>query len=300
MAANNRPPVRLRLRLTRPLEALVAYTTVALVRLMPFAWASAVGGWLGRTIGPYLRVTDVARRNLARAFPEKSAAEIEAIIRRMWDNLGRVAFEYSCLDRVRIFAPDSHVEVVGAENIDALKNDGEPGIFFSGHFANWELSALSVVRRGLPIHLIFRAPNNPLMRRLYDLRYPGDGELIPKGAKGARRALQLLGRGEHLGILLDQKMNDGIPVPFLGRDAMTAPALAQFALKFDCPVVPVRPERLGGTRFRITFFPPYRVARSGDRQADIAAATAKANAFLEDWVRERPDQWLWLHNRWPD
>lgn len=95
-------------------------------------------------------------------------------------------------------------------------------------------------------------------------------------------------------------MNDGIAVPFFGRPAMTAPALAQFALRFDCPVVPARVERLGGARFRLTIQPPLEIQKSGDRQADVLAAMTEVNRIIEGWVRDRPDQWLWLHRRWPD
>jgi len=101
-------------------------------------------------------------------------------------------------------------------------------------------------------------------------------------------------------MLVDQKMNDGIPVPFFGRDAMTAPALARLALRFDCAVVPVRVDRLARARFRITAEPPLPLPRSGERARDTAALMRSVNAVLERWIRERPDHWLWLHRRWPD
>ena len=88
-------------------------------------------------------------------------------------------------------------------------------------------------------------------------RFRGDRcEFIPKGAVAARRVIEALPRGGHLGLLADQKMNDGIPVMFFGRPAMTAPALAVLALRFDCDVLPLRVERLDGARFRVTLFPP--------------------------------------------
>lgn len=302
MADISRLERTLRRRLLHPVEALTSYAAFGLLRLLPLDWASALGGLIGRIIGPHLKITTVARRNLKRAFPEKSDAEIEAIIPAMWENIGRTAFEFPQLHRLRMYGNgnDDHVEVIGAEIIDALSRDGKPGIFFAGHLANWEVPALSVERRGLPIHLIYRAPNNRMMEALFRQRRPGVGELIPKGAQGARQALRLLKDGGHLGILVDQKMNDGVAAPFFGRDAMTAPALAHFALKFNCPVVPVRAERLGGARFRITHFPPMDMPNTGDRQADISAIMTKVNAYLEEWVRERPEQWLWLHKRWPD
>ena len=132
-------------------------------------------------------------------------------------------------------------------------------------------------------------------------RYRGDrGELIPKGAIAARRAIAALRRGTNLGLLADQKMNDGIPVPFFGRLAMTAPALAILALRFDCDVLPLRVERLNGARFRVTVFPPLPLPRSGEPRADAAALMARVNAILEEWIRDRPEQWLWVHRRWPD
>ena len=101
-------------------------------------------------------------------------------------------------------------------------------------------------------------------------------------------------------MLVDQKMNDGIAVPFFGRDAMTAPALAQFALKYDCPVVPVRVELLGGAYFRMTFYPALEIVPTDDRHADILRIMTEVNAIMESWIRDRPAQWLWLHRRWPN
>ena len=104
----------------------------------------------------------------------------------------------------------------------------------------------------------------------------------------------------HLTLLVDQKLNDGIPVPFFGRTAMTAPALALLALHFDCAVLPARVERAVGAHFRLTIEPPLPLPRSGQRAADVAALMAAVNRTLETWIRERPEQWFWVHSRWPD
>lgn len=125
------------------------------------------------------------------------------------------------------------------------------------------------------------------------------GELLPKGRKGAARALALLKRGGHVAIMMDQKQNEGIPVPFFGRDAMTTPAVAQFALRLKLPVIPTRTVRLDGARFRVDVEPPLMFERSGDHDADVAALTAKITQVVERWVREHPEQWLWVHRRWP-
>ncbi len=302
IVSSNLPAVSWGKRLYQALQAGLAFLIFALVRLMPLSFASALGGWLGQTIGPHLGITKKARNNLERAFPEKTTDEINYIIRRMWNNFGRVAFEFPLLHRMRfgeVGTPGVNVEVEGYAHTDQLRDDDQPGIFLSAHLGNWELAGRSIILRGIPLHLIYRLPNNPMTVKLLMNRNPGDGEMIPKGARGAKRAIGLLKSGEHLGIMADQKMNNGIAVPFFGRDAMTAPAMAQFGLRFKCPIVPVRVERLEGVKFKITHYPPMRVKDTGNKQADIHAFMVEVNELLESWIRERPEQWLWLHKRWP-
>jgi len=284
-----------------PVEAVGAFILYWFFRLLPLGAAAGLGGFLGRAIGPRLKVSSRAVRNLAAAFPDKDAGEIAVIVRDMWDNLGRVAGEYPHLDRFDLYTDGGRVQVEGAEIIDQLRTDGKPGIFFSGHLANWELSSLAITQRGLPLDQVYRAANNPYLEWVYRRRQDAvGGALIPKGAKGAKELLQAMKDGRHVGMLVDQKMNDGIPVPFFGRDAMTAPALAQMALRYDCPVVPVRIERTQGSRFRVTISTPLTPEQTGDRHRDISAFMERINGLLEDWIRERPGQWLWVHRRWPD
>jgi len=147
----------------------------------------------------------------------------------------------------------------------------------------------------MPVENVHQGPHDRFSR------FRGTGsELIPKGAVASRRALAALRRGGHLTLLVDQKLNDGIAVPFFGRPAMTAPALALLALHFDCAVLPARVERLRGAHFRLTIDPPLPLPKSGDRTADVAALMAEVNRTLETWIRRRPEQWFWLHSRWPD
>jgi len=268
--------------------------------LLPLDRASALGGALARRIGPSLAISERARRNLRRAFPGSPEIEIERIVTDMWDNLGRVAAEYPHLREIRVFEPGGRVETYGFEHMDRAVAAGRRVIIFSGHIANWEIGLLAAVQYGISVAQIYRAADNPLVDRMIT-RFRGHaGELIPKGAVAARRAIAMLRRGGHLTMLADQKMNDGIPVAFFGRPAMTSSALASLALRFECDVFPARVERLNGAHFRLTVFPPLPLPRSGDHHADVAALMARVNAILEDWVRDRPEQWFWLHRRWPD
>lgn len=277
---------------------------LGVISLLPLDWSSALGGALARWIGPHLGISKRARINLRAAMPELNDAEIEAIVGGMWDNLGRVAFEYPHLSKIKVFAGDGRVLVRGLDNLERSLAANRRVILFSGHLANWEIAALAGGQFGIDIAQVYRAANNPLADRMLARLRGNQGELIPKGAVASRRAVAALRRGGHLSLLADQKLNDGIAVPFFGRDAMTAPAPAALALRFDCDVLPVRVERLvegpGGAHFRLTVYPPLPHPRSGDRDADVLTMMTAVNQTLEGWIRERPAQWFWLHRRWPD
>ena len=158
-----------------------------------------------------------------------------------------------------------------------------------------------MMRYGLPLQIVYRAANNKWADRLF-LRGRRDvvGGLIPKGAKGARLMVKALNEGKSMGMLVDQKMNDGIAVPFFGRDAMTPPALAQLALKYDCTVIPTCVERLCGARYRLVFEAPRELPRTGTRHADVLTLMTAVNARIETWVRRRPGQRQCSHSHWPD
>ncbi len=220
----------------------------------------------------------------------------------MWDNLGRVWGEFPHIGKIDIYH-GSRVEVQGAEHIDQMRDDARPGIFVTAHLGNWELSVCTVVQRGpfASMATVYRAPNDPAAEWLLRVGRKSLGaELVPKGAQGARRIVEILRNGGHIGILPDQKMNDGIAVPFFGRPAMTAPAVAQLAFKYGCAVLTGRVIRTRGARFRVILDPPLELPNSGDRQADVVALTTTINRVIEGWIREHPAQWLWVHRRWPD
>jgi len=282
------------------IEACGAALFFAAMRALPLDAASAFGGALARHIGPRLGISARARRNLAAALPELAASELDRVLRLMWDNLGRVAAEYPHLPRIRVFSPDGRVETSGIEHLDRAVAAGRPVIIFGGHLANWEVAALAAGQYGIDVAQIYRAANNPLVDRMIARFRGGRSEFIPKGRVASRRAVAALRRGAHLTLLVDQKLNDGIAVPFFGREAMTAPALALLALHFDCTVLPARVERLEGAHFRLTIHPPLPLPRSGERTADVRALMAAVNRTLEAWIRDRPEQWFWVHSRWPD
>ncbi|MGH7102628.1 MAG: lysophospholipid acyltransferase family protein [Acetobacteraceae bacterium] len=283
-------------------ESALARGVMALLGALPAAASARLAGSIARAVGPMLPVSEVARINLRLALPERDEAEHRRIVRRAWWNLGCTVGEMPHLAEFSMDGVAPGYEVDGAEILSALAVKGGPAIFFSGHIGNWELMIPSAAQHGLrPLALFYRAAQNPAVDELISnfrrRAAGGDLTLLPKGTSGARGALAHLAAGGVIGMLADQKMNDGIEATLFGHPAMTAPALAALVLRFRCPLIPTRVERLGPARLRLVLEPPLALPASGDRAHDIAALTQAVNACLERWIRARPEEWLWLHRR---
>lgn len=282
--------------------ALVLILLRLFAALRPAA-ASTLGGTIARWIGPLLPVSGVADRNLRLALPELGATTRRRLLRGCWENLGRTVGELPHLSELHRDTPSGPGwELIGAEHLDALRERGGPAIFVSGHLANWEMLPPAAAACGIMVGSFYRGAKNPYVDRiLRDLRHRAMRQelpLFPKGAVGARGALAHLNSGGFLAMLVDQKMNDGIPARLFGQDAMTASAAAALALRLHCPVVPAHVERVGPARLRIVCDAPLPLPHTADRRADIAQLTQMMNDRLETWIRARPAEWLWLHRRW--
>jgi Kdo2-lipid IVA lauroyltransferase/acyltransferase len=278
-------------------------TSLSVLRGLDPAGASNLGAAIAGRLGPPLPVSRVAERNLSLAFPALGREAKRAIIRAMWQSLGRTVGELPHLASLNNTASGPGWEIVGAEILHEQAARGGPAIFFSGHIGNWEMLPPILARLGIQMASFYRALANTsvdvAVNGLRRKAVGADVPMFPKGARGARGALAHLARGGYLGMLVDQKMNDGIPVEFFGRTAMTAPALAAMALRFRCPVIPGRIRRLGPARLRLEVEPSLTLPDSGDRQQDIATLMRTVNATLERWITDEPGAWLWLHRRWP-
>jgi Kdo2-lipid IVA lauroyltransferase/acyltransferase len=288
-------------RIVYPFEYALFWLMMSLFKVMGLRRASDFGGWIARNAGPKVPVSRRAHRNLKLAMPELNRAQRDKIVRDMWDNLGRTFAEYPHLGAFSAFRPGSRIEFVGREHVEAAVAKGRGGFFVSGHFANWELMPMCIRYFGLEGGIVYRAPNNPYVdawitgqRRAHALP-----NMAPKGADGAKVIIQLLRRQAFLAMLVDQKMNNGIEVPFFGHPAMTTQATASLSLKYGAPIVAVKNERLADQRFRVTAYPEISITPTGNRDQDVYALTLKLNEFLEARIRENPAMWLWLHSRWP-
>ncbi len=287
-------------------EALVAgYVrgSVWWLRLWPL-WLSAGGmAFWASLFGPYFAVTKVARRNLAAAFPGMSRRETNALIRGIWANMGRYVGEFAQMDEIWDYDPAhpdrGRIEVKGADIMARLRDDGRPALFFTAHTGNWELCAIAGTKLNVPGGVLYRAPNNQRAAALIEeMRADAMPGLIKAGRDAGRVMARMLANGEHLGMLVDQYWTGGPEVNFFGRPCATNPTLARLARQFDCPVHGMRVIRLPGARFRVEITEEVVLPRDAAGKIDVIGAMQAVNDVIEGWVREYPEQWLWLHRRW--
>ena len=282
------------------LEAFGYDMITGLARLFPIDLVSDFGAWLFKYLGPMTGTHSVAQTNLRIAFPKADDAEIARLLDAQWQGLGRWVVEFPILDK--IIADPARVELVNGERLRQIATSGESVVFISGHFSSMEIMPAAIVHAGITCQITYRATNNPHVDaqiRKSRFRY-GVRLFAPKGGEGARELIRALGRGESVALMNDQKFNGGVAAPLFGVTAYTAPGPSSFALRFGIPLQPMSVQRTNKARFRVVVHDPITLTNTGDRNADIEAGVRRVNAFIEERVRDRPEEWFWVHKRWPN
>jgi KDO2-lipid IV(A) lauroyltransferase len=275
-----------------------------LARRLPAARIAPMAAAAMRSIGPFIPEHRIGRENLAAAFPEKSPAEIEGILRGVWDNLGRVGAELAHLDRICDVGPGRRSEriVMDAatiEHFERRRRDREPALIFSAHLANWELPALVARACGVDVAALVRAQRQRAVTdAVARARSQDPGAYIYAGVDTPARIKTATDRGADIAVLIDQHFAGGIEVDFFGRPCQVAPILGRLARSLEWPIKGIRAIRLPDQRFRIEVVGPIDPPRDARGRVDVAATMQAITSIVEGWVREYPDQWLWLHRRW--
>jgi len=285
------------------LVAEAIFLSLKAMRLLPM---ESTGRFLQRTarwIGPKTGRHKIAMDNLAIAFPEKSIEEREQIANDSWAHIARGILEYGYLDQ--IFDLDENnlgsgrITVKNVEQFIKLRDDGLPAIIFTGHLANFELLPMVADKFGLEIQSLFRAPNNKYAaKKIAQARKQVAGNLVASGQGASFQLMSALEKGIHVGVLVDQKFKRGINIPFFGKDAPTNTLLAKLARRYECPVHGARSIRLPNGRFLLEITDEIELPRTEKGDIDIHGTTALITGVIEEWVREYPEQWLWIHRRW--
>ena len=285
-----------------PLEFLIAVFFYLLFWTLPFNVSSYLCGFITKKIGMKLSISKRVDRDLKRIFPEKSLQERKKIIKKVWENLGRLVGELPHVYKID-FLNDPRIKIEGLEHVQNLLDQNKKIIFVTAHFGNWEMLGGLVSVISSKLLTVYRTANNPLTDRLICFaRRNKKQRMIPKGSAGMRELVKGLKNNIKIAMLIDQKISTGITTSFLGYGAKTLTAHASLAHKFNAVIVPSRNIRLyndpDGALFKIIFEKPIEINHTEDKDADIRQVVEKTNVVMENWIRKNPEQWFWLHNRW--
>lgn len=281
----------------------LAFAALKVMRLLPADSALDFAERVARRFGPWFGRHRVALDNLRRAYPEKSAEEIEAIASDMWANMARLAGEYIFLDQLFDFDPDrpgeGRVEVLGVDIFKRVREEARPHAFFTAHLGNFEFLPIAAARFDLAISALFRAPNNPYIAKyVFSTRTTSMGDLVASRPGAALELARILDAGGNIGALVDQRFIRGIKTTFFGRECTTSPLIPKLVRQYDCDLYPARCIRLPGGRFRLEVEEKLDLPRTGNGTVDVLRLTQLLNDTVERWVREDPGQWMWFHKRW--
>jgi KDO2-lipid IV(A) lauroyltransferase len=295
--------------LRRAGDAALGFLAVNMLRALRLIDANTIANVAGRAmrrVGPWLPEHKIGRANLAAAYPDKTPAEIEEILGGVWDNLGRVGAEFAHIDRLwdyqhkrgrgRILDSDESERIALR-----LRDDGKPALLFAAHLANWEIAAVGAHAYGIDTTVVYRRPNVPAVSdAVIGIREGCMGTLIPTSTGAPFRLIEALQRGSHVAMLVDQYAVQGVPVTFFGRRTRANDMIARLARHVDCPIHGIRVVRYPGDRFQLRLTEAIEPARDAEGKIDVARTMQVITGVVEDWVREHPEQWLWLHRRWKD
>jgi len=282
-------------------EFITVITLFFIFKIIGLKNASNLGGMMGKFFGPLFRSKSITKKNIKIGLGEISKENEKEIINGMWSNIGRTFAEYVFLKDFKSNKINfNHVEIHGTEYLDEIKKNNQSVIFYSGHFANFELMTMELDKFGIKCAAIYRPLNNfflnPVMEYLR-MKYICPNQ-IPKGRIGMREIISKMKNGYSIALMVDQRVSEGPREVFFNKPAHTTTIPAQLALKYDSKLVPISLERKEGIKFIMTIHEPYKVEKTGNEDQDTKNITLKINQILEKMIIKNPKQWIWSHNRW--
>ena len=285
---------------TWAVEAFLFGTFLRIAQVLPADSVAALSRRTLKWLGPKQPKNRIVRRNLQLAFPDKTDEEISILASEIWGNMGAILAEYAHLDDICVHAADERLQIVTQGRIEAFDRPGQPSIIISAHLGNWEVIAAAVTRQGVPLTSVYTPLQNPRLDRILMRRRQALGcRLIPRD-ESMRSLIRELSAGRSIGMVMDQRVDSGKPIPLFGIDKLTTLIPARLALRHGGELIPARTERLSDARFRVTFYPPVQPDDATGTEIDKAIQmTRKVNQLFEDWIRERPQDWFCTKRRWP-
>ena len=282
-------------------EFIIIISLFCIFKIIGLKNASSLGSILGKVIGPFFRSKNIIKQNIKIGLGNLDKKKEEEIINGMWSNIGRTFAEYIFLKNFKLSKTGfNHIKITGIEYLDQIKKSNKPVVFFSGHFANFELMAMELDKFGIKLAAIYRPLNNfflnPLMEHLR-MKYICPIQ-IQKGVSGSREIVKKIKDKYSIALMVDQRVSEGPRLSFFNKEAHTTTIPVQIALKYNCKLVPIYIERKNGINFEMVIHEPYEITKTGVHEDDLKNNSLTINKNIEKMIIKNPAQWIWTHDRW--
>ena len=283
------------------LEFILVIFFFLIFKIIGLKLSSKLGEIIGKYFGPLFRKKAMAKKNILIAFPNINETSIDQIIDDMWRNIGSIFGEYIHINKFSILDEEKNkIVFTNKNNLQILKNNKKPIVFFSGHFANFELMAKCLRELEFNIGAIYRPLNNIFLNPIMEFirkKYICSIQ-IEKGSAGTKKLIKHISTNNPLALMIDQRLSSSIRVPFFNQPATTTTTPAQLSIKYDALLVPVFLKRLKKTKYEFFIEEPLVVKKTNNYEKDIFNITEIMNKKIEEFIKVDPANWLWSHDRW--
>ena len=274
-------------------EAIFIYLFFIIAKILGLKLSRKLFSTIFRIVGPLIKSNKIIDKNLDIFSKNISTDNTNNIKKEMWENYGKTFIEYLFLKKLR--NNQTVIVIEGSENLDKIYNNNKPVIFFSGHFANFELMSMEITKRNIKLATIYRPLNNIFLNPFMEIlrkKFICKNQ-IKKGLNGVRDAIEYIKNDFSIALMIDQRVSEGEKINFFGKPAYTTTLPAQLAIKFDLSIIPVFIKRKKDNNFKIEFLDE--IKPSG---LDKYKLSKQLNNILEEMIKRNPNQWIWTHDRW--
>ena len=276
------------------IQSIFIYSFYLFGRILGLRVSRKLFSFLFVKFGPLFKSKNIIDSNLENLSKNLLSEEKIKIIEDMWSNYGMTFIEYVFLNFFK--KNNSHIKIKGENILKDVINEKKKVIFVSGHFANFELMSMEIVKQNIKLATIYRPLNNLFLNPLMELlrkKFVCSNQ-IKKGINGVRETIEYVNKGYNIALMIDQRVSEGEKINFFNKPALTTTLPAQLSIKYNMPIIPVFIKRKSDNLFELEFFDEIKPNEFKNK----IELTNKLNSILENLIKKFPNQWIWTHNRW--
>lgn len=273
---------------------LLATAGFALLKVLPVRMASDLMALFVGRFAHYLVKERKIKKNLRIAFPDLDQPALDALVKKIAVNFGRVLAEVVHIPTYVAGRQGTTVSASGAT--EHTFEQSRQAVYVTAHLGNWELIPIVLRQKSRPL-IIYSLVGNPVIDNLLLAQRRKTGAKYVEKSNALRACIETMKEGESIGLLVDQRVKRGVKVSFFGNPTIFTDLPARLAMKFNCPIIPIEAVRVDPGHCQVMIHEPIWPDQKRGRQA-VRDLTQQITKVIEDCIRKRPGEWHCDKSRW--